>query len=249
MQNLSLILLLFSLSNVFLFFNKINLLLIVLFFIWYLTVVGIGVSLVLHRDLSHYSIKTNSLFKNIILTIFTFTTSISPCSWVVVHRTHHKYSDKEFDPHPATIKGIYNNIVGNIQVPKKDGVFFSKHLLENSYIKFLHKNKNTITIVFLIILLFIGPAALLLWSLVFLGYKIQSILNAYLAHKFGYKNFKLDNKSTNEPITTIISFGEGLHNNHHANPRCVNFSYKKYEFDIGYALFCFFKKIGLMKDA
>lgn len=248
MQNLSLILLIFSLINVFLFYQNIDLFLMFLFFTWYLTVVGIGVSLILHRELSHNSIKTNKLFRNIILSIFTFTTAISPCSWVVVHKTHHKYSDKDFDPHPPTFKGIINNILGNIQVPRKEGIVFSKKLLEDRYIKFLHKNYQKITLIFLIFMLVVGPNFLLLWSLVYIGYKIQSVLNAYLAHSIGYRNFNLNNDSTNEPITTIISFGEGLHNNHHANPSNVKFSHKCYEFDIGYGLFYIFKKMKIMKE-
>lgn len=247
MQNLSLILLILSIIIVFLFLNDLNLPILIGSFIWYLIVVGIGVSIVLHRELSHNSLIVNKFFRNFVLTIFTATTAISPCSWVVVHKTHHKFSDKEFDPHPPTAKGIFNNIIGNIQVPKKEGIIFSKSILINEYINFLHRHNNKVSILLLIILTFLGPSYLLAWALVFLGYKIQSILNAYLAHKVGYRNFDLKNDSTNEPITTIISFGEGLHNNHHANPSNPNFSYKSFEIDIGFKLIQLFQKIKLVQ--
>jgi stearoyl-CoA desaturase (delta-9 desaturase) len=46
------------------------------------------------------------------------------------------------------------------------------------------------------------------------------------------ERFKVDDTSTNEFVTTILTFGEGLHNNHHRFPRDVYISHAWYEFDL-----------------
>lgn len=252
MQNISLInilILVFSITVLILLFSTITSFEIVFAILWYTIVVGFGVSVILHRELTHNSINSNTNFRNIVLTIFTATTGISPCSWVVVHKVHHKYSDKEFDPHPPTFKGLINNIIGSIQVPKKEGIVFSKRLLTDGYIAFLHKHNQTIFFGFLLVLTMISYQLLAIWALVFLGYKIQGVLNAFLAHRFGYRNYQLNNDSTNDIITTIISFGEGLHNNHHAYPTKSNFAHKKWEIDLGYILISVLKQLRLAKES
>jgi len=37
--------------------------------------------------------------------------------------------------------------------------------------------------------------------------------------RYGYRRFELNDGTTNELVTTILTFGEGLHNNHHQFPR------------------------------
>jgi stearoyl-CoA desaturase (delta-9 desaturase) len=40
-------------------------------------------------------------------------------------------------------------------------------------------------------------------------------------HTFGYRSFEKD--ATNLKLLALITFGEGLHNNHHARPPPQNF--------------------------
>lgn len=215
---------------------------------WYLFVVGLGVSIVMHRNMAHGSVEINNKFKNVVLAIFTATTSVSPCSWVVVHKLHHKYADQEKDPHPANISGVINNLTGNITVDVREGAVLARKLLTNSFVYTLHKRSKLIFYTTLVLLAVVNTSLLLLWAIVYLMYKTQGILNAYLAHKIGYRNFNVLNNSTNDIVTTVISFGEGLHNNHHANPKNANFAHTSYEVDSGYLIIKFLTKVNLAKE-
>ena len=48
-------------------------------------------------------------------------------------------------------------------------------------------------------------------------------------HTFGYKSF--ENDATNLKLLALITFGEGLHNNHHARPASPKLSAFRGEFD------------------
>ena len=67
--------------------------------------------------------------------------------------------------------------------------------------------------------------AMILWN-------AGSFINT-LTHMFGYRNFKTTDNSTNIPVLGILMWGEGWHNNHHANPNNPSFKHNWWEFDIG----------------
>jgi len=56
------------------------------------------------------------------------------------------------------------------------------------------------------------------------------LVNA-LCHRYGYRNFKTKDNSTNNTFINIITLGSGLHNNHHADPMNYSNKVKNYEFD------------------
>ena len=54
--------------------------------------------------------------------------------------------------------------------------------------------------------------------------------------RWGYRRYELNDGTTNELVTTILTFGEGLHNNHHGYPRSPKFSFRASEFDPAWPL-------------
>ena len=67
--------------------------------------------------------------------------------------------------------------------------------------------------------------AMILWN-------AGSFINT-LTHMFGYRNFETTDNSTNIPTLGILMWGEGWHNNHHADPQNPSFKHKWWEFDLG----------------
>jgi stearoyl-CoA desaturase (delta-9 desaturase) len=66
---------------------------------------------------------------------------------------------------------------------------------------------------------------------------------------YGYRRFpETDDASTNELLTTILTFGEGLHNNHHRYPREAYISHAWYEFDLNGLIILGLGKLGLVHD-
>jgi stearoyl-CoA desaturase (delta-9 desaturase) len=68
-----------------------------------------------------------------------------------------------------------------------------------------------------------------------------------IGHYWGYRNYPVDDASTNLfPIGVLIG-GEEFHNNHHAHPTSAKLSSAWYEFDIGWAYIKLLETLGLAR--
>jgi len=52
-----------------------------------------------------------------------------------------------------------------------------------------------------------------------------------LSHIWGRQSFKTNDLSMNNPLVGVLAFGEGWHNNHHADPSQWNQTIKWWELD------------------
>jgi len=76
---------------------------------------------------------------------------------------------------------------------------------------------------------------------------IQGAIINWCAHKYGYRNFELKNKSTNLLRIDLIFLGESYHHNHHKYPAALNLAMRPYEFDPVYHIIRFFDKVGIVR--
>ena len=74
--------------------------------------------------------------------------------------------------------------------------------------------------------------------LVIFAYAIPTVLVLHstsaiivIAHIHGYKNHNVDDESRNSWIASLITLGEGWHNNHHANSKAWNNQERWWELD------------------
>jgi stearoyl-CoA desaturase (delta-9 desaturase) len=75
---------------------------------------------------------------------------------------------------------------------------------------------------------------------------VYLVLNAAIngaGHTFGYKSFA--NDATNLRLLALITFGEGLHNNHHARPASPRLSAFRGEFDPAWPVILLLQKLRL----
>ena len=68
-----------------------------------------------------------------------------------------------------------------------------------------------------------------------------------LGHSIGYRNYEVENASTNIVPWGLIVGGEELHNNHHAFPSSAKFSIRPWEFDAGWLCVVLLESLGLAK--
>jgi stearoyl-CoA desaturase (delta-9 desaturase) len=69
-----------------------------------------------------------------------------------------------------------------------------------------------------------------------------------ISHLYGYRRFETQDDSRNNPWLTLITLGEGLHNNHHHSPGSANFGRRWFEIDITYQLLRLWQALGLIWD-
>jgi stearoyl-CoA desaturase (Delta-9 desaturase) len=199
-------------------------------------VVGLGLAEVatfistvyLHRVLSHKSIRLHPA-----LTIFMrfgtwMLTSISPREWVAVHRKHHNFTD---------VEGYWKIMLANVYYYRREANnddtlekyaadlpydYLDKALLRRGTLGF------ALTGLILVLLMDFGPGLVALLTLAVVYLLFSAAING-AGHTFGYKTF--ENDATNLRLLALITFGEGLHNNHHARPASPKLSAFRGEFD------------------
>ncbi len=235
-----------------------------------LTTVGIG--LTVHRFLVHRSFKCNAPVKFFLCAIGQMACQGSLLKWVGNHRRHHLYTDEVGDPHSPYLDGkghpfstklkswMYANNGWLFDDTMTDNNVYAKDMLADPMVMMFTRTRW-----FWYFLSMVGiPGA---WGYAFGGTHAMwgtiffaGFLRAYLVvmatatvnsvcHRIGYRRFD-DTKdaSTNQLLMTIITFGEGLHNNHHRFPRDAYLSHAWYEFDINGLIILGMEKLGLVYD-
>jgi stearoyl-CoA desaturase (delta-9 desaturase) len=197
----------------------------------------------LHRAATHRSLVLHPSVAWFFRLSIWMTTGIVPREWVAVHRKHHKYTDKEGDPHSPVLEGFWKVQLGNVFYylrELKDPTLvptYARDLRPDMWDKVLFNHGS--------LGLAVGIAALSLslglwWGLfaaalhtVMYVFVLSASING-LCHFAGYKNFA--NTATNLKIVAWLTGGEGLHNNHHGFPRSPKFSFNRGEIDPAWPL-------------
>ena len=92
--------------------------------------------------------------------------------------------------------------------------------IANKTTRFIHNNYYLIWSILTVVTLLINwkIALYLLYLPAFIYHLQLGIFINYIGHTFGYRNFDVKDQSTNNKWVHWWLLGEGLHNNHHAQP-------------------------------
>jgi fatty-acid desaturase len=198
-------------------------------FVYFLTGC-LGITITYHRYLSHRSFKMPKSLEYVFSILGALGGTGSTIGWVLVHRAHHRYSDKPGDPHSPHIGG-WKNLFSIYDY--KINLFHAKKLLKSKFHIFLHKYYYLILALWAAFLLVIGWKVLLFGFIIPVAIQIwASSISNFGNHLWGYRNFNTNENSRNTWWIAAITWGEGWHNNHHARPWSYTFKHKWWEFDI-----------------
>ena len=189
-------------------------------------------------------------------------TALSPNVYGKLHRMHHAYADTERDVHsPKYDKSLVAMMLrtdkifraikhGKTQLEQR----FCENLPEWTFMeKYAYNLPARIlwATIYITIYYYVVPEnALWMWAFLplhFLMTPLQGVIINWFAHRIGYRNYEVSDTSTNLMPFDVITFGEGYHNNHHANSGSANFSKKWYELDPCYPIIVLFDAIGIIK--
>ena len=206
---------------------------------WLLTVMGyfvfscIGVSIGYHRLFTHRSFESPVWFEKLCVCLGNMSAIGSSMSWVAAHRAHHHYADKSNqDPHSphhhAWYKVIWFSMFETVHVR------YVKDLLRAPMHVWWHKNYFWVHGAVAILGMIISPAIYV--SLILapqaLTWSMGSALN-YVNHVWGDQPHTTTDRSTNHWFFGWFFWGEGWHNNHHADPKSYQFGQKPVQIDVG----------------
>lgn len=222
-----------------------------------------GITGAYHRYFSHRTYKTSRWFQFCLGFLGATSVQKGPLWWAAHHRHHHKYSDTEQDIHSAFLKGLWWSHVGWILSPdyletKYENV---KDFMGFPEIKWLEKNHAIPGIVLIVLVLILGwglqrlgfhtnPFQMFIWGFCIsttLLYHGTFCINS-LAHMVGNRRFETDDHSKNSFILSIITLGEGWHNNHHRYPGSEAQGMYWWEMDITHYILKAMSWVGLVWD-
>lgn len=215
------------------------------------TVRMFGITAGFHRYFSHRTFKTSRFFQFCLAFLGTSSAQKGPLWWAAHHRHHHKHSDTEKDVHSPVKRSLWWSHVGWILSDrfKATNTKMVKDLIKYPELKFL--NDFHLLPPLALGAAIYGTGALLNYyfpslgtsgfQLLVYGFIISTVLLYHgtftvnsLAHVIGKRRFETNDDSRNNWFISLITLGEGWHNNHHRFPSSERQGFYWWEFDFSH---------------
>jgi len=216
---------------------------------------AIGLTLAFHRYFAHRSFQMNRPARFIWSLVGTAAMQKGPLWWAGHHVNHHRFADRDGDPHSPMVSGVYHAHIGwflndarHDRLEKTNPVIrdFSKA----PEIAWLDRNYVVPPLVLAAILYLIGGLPVLIW-----GFCLPTMTLAHATfaintvnHMFGTRRFETRDESRNNVLTALFAAGEGWHNNHHRYQRAARNGFYWWEFDLTWYVIRAMAAVGVAWD-
>ena len=225
------------------------------FILWWLT--GLSITAGYHRLFAHRAYKAPAPIRLFYAIFGAAAWQNSVITWAAAHRYHHRDVDTDGDPYNAK-RGLVYSHIGWILVegPRHKQLDNVDDLWKDKICKWQHENYLAISsavnvgIPFLLGLWTGNVFGMLLIAglvRVVLVHHFTFTINS-LAHKVGSQPWSEANTARDSWVISLISFGEGYHNYHHAFQTDYRNGPRWFNYDPGKWLIFALSKIQLAKD-
>jgi stearoyl-CoA desaturase (delta-9 desaturase) len=199
---------------------------------------AIGLTLSFHRYFAHRSFQMNRAVRFVWAFIGTAAMQKGPLWWAGHHVNHHRFADREGDPHSPVVEGFYYAHIGwFLNDATHDRIEASNPVIRDfsrvPEIAWLDRYYFVPPVLLAAAMYIVGGLGWLLWgfcvptvSLSHATFAINSV-----NHMFGSRRFDTIDESRNNVVTAIVAAGEGWHNNHHRYQRAARNGFYWWEFD------------------
>lgn len=226
-----------------------------------------GVSIGFHRYLAHNSFKTSRFFEGVLMITGSMALEGPILFWVSTHRRHHRYSDEDGDPHSpnlsgrgltGTLRGLwYAHIPWMFSDLESRVTVFAPDVVRDRRLYFYNRTYPVWAALSLALpaaLGFVigGTAAAAGSGFVFGGLARVFVANqaawcvGSVSHVIGSRPFATKDDSANNWPVAILTFGEGLQNNHHAFPGAYRHAMRWWEPDLSGWVIALLAKAGVV---
>ena len=214
-----------------------------------------------HRYFSHRSFQTSRPMQLVFALLGSTAVQRGPIWWASHHRAHHRHSDSEGDVHSPGRDGFLWSHMGwilcraNFQ-PRLELV---PDLARYPELRLIDRFDILFPLLSIPAFYFLGEglaalgsntngAQLLVW-----GFSISTIVTYHvtfsinsLAHRVGSRVYETPDSSRNNFLLSLLTFGEGWHNNHHRYQASVRQGFRWWEIDLSYYLLRLMAAFGLI---
>ncbi|MBV8885612.1 MAG: fatty acid desaturase [Chroococcidiopsidaceae cyanobacterium CP_BM_RX_35] len=210
---------------------------------------GLGITLGFHRLITHRSFQTPKWFEYFLVFCGTLACQGGPFEWVGLHRFHHLHSDQKLDPHDSNqgfwwshLGWMLHHIPANAQIPRH-----TRDIAEDPVYQFCQNYMVPIQVGLGILLYLLGGWSFVIWGifarLVVVFHSTWLVNSA--THKFGYRTYDVEDRSTNCWWVALLTYGEGWHNNHHAFQYSARHGLQWWEVDLTWMTIRLMQMLGL----
>lgn len=216
---------------------------------------SLGIGMGYHRLLTHRSYRPPKWIEYILATCGALALEGGPMFWVATHRIHHQFADKSGDPHSPRDGKWWAHIVWMLV---GDGTHcniaecsrYAPDICKDRFLVWLSKYHYVPLIAAGGLLFVFGGLPYVLWGVFFrvtVGLHVTWMVNS-LTHFWGTRRFPTRDDSRNNWLVAVLSFGEGWHNNHHADPTSARHGLAWYELDMSWLAIRSLELVGLAKS-
>jgi stearoyl-CoA desaturase (Delta-9 desaturase) len=216
---------------------------------------AVGLTLAFHRYYAHRAFKMGRVTRFVWTFIGTAAMQKGPLWWAGHHVNHHKFADREGDPHSPMVSGVYYAHLGwFLNDTKYDRVEATNPVIRDfstvPEIAFLDRFFGLPPLMMGVALYLAGGVPWVVW-----GFCLPTMTLAHatfainsINHMFGSRRFETVDESRNNPLTAFFAAGEGWHNNHHRFQRAARNGFYWWEFDITWYVIRLMQAVGLAWD-
>ncbi len=230
---------------------------------------GHGITVGFHRLFTHKSYKPNRAVKVFWAIAGSMAIQGPVIRWVADHRKHHKFSDRDGDPHsPWRYGNDIKALAKGFWYAHMMWLFNPEQTPQRKYAPDLMKDRDIVRIsrqfpiwvaVSLLLPAVLGGLLTMSWQGALTGFFWGSLVRVSLlhhvtwsinsiCHTIGERPFLSRDKSANVWWLAIPSMGESWHNLHHADPTCARHGVLRGQVDTSARVIWFMEKVGWVKD-
>ena len=214
-----------------------------------------------HRYFSHRSFRTSRAWQFVFAVAGATAVQRGPIWWASHHREHHRSSDTPDDVHSPVSQGFWWSHVGWILAhgnfrPRLELV---KDLVRYPELRFLDRFDAVVPLLSLAGFYGLGELAASLgvatsgYQVVVWGFCVSTVVTYHvtftinsLAHRVGTRDYETTDDSRNNFVLSLLTFGEGWHNNHHRYPGSVRQGFRWWQLDLSYYALRVLEALGVV---
>ena len=216
---------------------------------------AIGLTLVFHRYLAHRAFQMNRGARFVWACLGTAAMQKGPLWWAGHHVNHHRFADREGDPHSPSVSGFYYAHIGwFLSDARHDrlepGNAVMRDFSSAPELAWLDRYYVVPPLALAVALYLAGGLPWLVW-----GFCVPTVTLAHstfaintVNHLFGSRRFDTIDDSRNNALTALFAAGEGWHNNHHRYQRAARNGFFWWEFDPTWYVIAAMAATGLVWD-
>jgi stearoyl-CoA desaturase (delta-9 desaturase) len=203
----------------------------------------------LHRYFAHGAFRTSRSFQ-FAMGVMATTTYVDPIGFTGSHRIHHREADGERDVHSPR-QGFWfcwfsNHVDEGYTDEEVDAM--APDLTRYPELRWLRRHKIVPGLVLAVLTFWLGGYSMFAIGFCLprvVAFHLTSAVN-YFGHGSGTRRYLTRDDSTNNALVSLLTLGEGWHNNHHFYPASARAGIGSWELDLYYYALKLLEKVGLV---